>query len=98
MANVEKSISEVVDVLLHIVRTHVRWNQDLTHDEAVAKLEAARVHAVGADVVNTVNDAVSAVDAAQTGDVTGVVAAGEKTVSDGSAVVSDVVSMVKPNE
>ena len=98
MPNVEKSISEVVDVLMHLVRTHVRWNQDLSHDEAVAKLEAARLHAAGADVEKTVNDAVNAVDAARAGNVDGAVNAGESAVFDGSAVVSDVVSMTKPNE
>jgi hypothetical protein len=98
MANVEKSISEVVDVLLHLVRTHVRWNQDLSHDEAVAKLEAARLHAVGADAEKVTGDVQSAVVDVTAGNVVGAVGDAENAVQDGKTLVSDAVSMGKSSE
>lgn len=59
MANVEKAITEIVDVIKHLVDTHVHWNMDMDRDLALAKLDAAKVHAVSGDVEAVVSDVVT---------------------------------------
>lgn len=83
MSNVEKAIGEIADVLHHLVSTHVRWNMDMNKDTAAAKLEAARLHAVAADVATVAGDV-------ETGDVS-------KAVTDATVDVVDVVDMAKNN-
>lgn len=83
MSNIEKAIGELADVVEHLVKTHVRWNQDLDHDMAIAKVAAARLHAVATDVADVAADV-------RDGDVLAAVQDGERTVS-------DVTDMVKRN-
>jgi len=56
MANYEKAFGELVDVVKHLVSTHVRWNQDLSHDDAIAKLDAVKILAVADDVQEIASD------------------------------------------
>ena len=98
MANVELSIKALVDVVEHLVRSNVRWNQDLTHDEALAKVEAARLHAVAADAVKVTSDVQNAVNDAGAGNVAGVVGDVQNAVADVKETATDSVSMVKSNE
>ena len=84
MANVEKAFSELLDVVTHLVHTNRTWNQDLSHAEAVAKLDAARLHVVATDVADVTQDV-------ETGDAAG-------GVQDGIKTVGDVVNVVKSGE
>lgn len=84
MSNTENALHELIDVVEHLVTTHVRWNQDLSHAEAVAKLAAARTHVLAGDVVDIASDV-------EEGDAVAV-------VQDGTKTVGDVVNMVKTGE
>lgn len=84
MANIEKAIGEIVDVVEHLVHTNRTWNQDLGHAEALAKLAAARTHVVAVDVADVASDV-------ESGDLA-------KGVQDVTKTVSDVANMVKSGE
>lgn len=89
MTNIEKAFSETLDVLKHLVSTHVRWNVDMSHEEALAKLETARLHSIADDAANAVSDAVTTVQDVQTGNAAGAVDAAEKTAGDVVSIVKD---------
>jgi hypothetical protein len=66
------AFSEMFDVLEHIVRTHTNWNVDLSQEEALAKVVAARVEAEGPvlekasdDVDEVVSDVKDGVEVAE---------------------------------
>lgn len=84
MANMKAAISELADIVEHLVATHVHWNMDLSHAEAVVKVAAAKAHLVSEDVSAVTDDV-------ESGDATAV-------VQDGTKTVGDVVSMVKTSE
>lgn len=90
MANVEKAISELVDVVSHLVRTHVRWNQDLDHDLALAKLESAKVHAAAGGLETAVGAVADGVKAVVDGDLIGAVT-DATTAVDGVRVITNAV-------
>ncbi len=56
MADLGKALSEIVDVVKHLVGTHVHWNVDLSKDVAVAKIEAAQLALLGDDLEEIVDD------------------------------------------
>lgn len=89
MANLEKAFQELADVVEHIVGTHVRWNMDMSKTEAVAKIAAARAHAVAADVVEAADDAVDVVTAIREGNVGVAAESGVQVVQDLSKAVKD---------
>jgi ribose 5-phosphate isomerase len=84
MPNAEKALSEILDVIEHLVSTHVRWNMNLSHAEAVAKVEAARVHLISTDISSVAADVENADPVS--------------VVTDGAKTVTDAVNMVKGNE
>lgn len=84
MANYEKALSELLDVVEHLVGTHVRWNVDMSHGQALAKLVAARTHIIATDVSQTAAD----VEAGNA----------EAVVTDGVGLVTDAADMVKHSE
>ena len=88
MANVENALRELLDVVNHLVHTNVRWNMDMDHATAVAKVETARAHLATGDAVKAVDDASNVVADLKSGDAV-------SAVSDGKAVVGDAVDLVK---
>ena len=50
------AISELIDVVQHLVETHPRWNMSLSRDEAVAKLAAARSEAIAESLAGATGD------------------------------------------
>lgn len=54
------ALTELFDVVEHLVRTHTNWNVDLSQEEAVAKVVAARLEAEG-PVLEKASDDVDAV-------------------------------------
>lgn len=88
MGNLEKALSEVIDLVKHLVGTHVHWNVDLSKDEAVAKVEAARVALLANDVSNVISDA-------EKGDVQASIVDLEKALADAKALANPVVADAK---
>jgi len=84
MVNLEKALSEVIDVVKHLVGTHVHWNVDLSKDAAIAKIEAAQLALIASDVVDVIEEA-------QSGDIEGTIAALEKALADAKALAHPVV-------
>lgn len=97
MANYEHALNSLIDVVAHLVHVNVRWNVDMDKDLAIAKLEAARIHAATGDIESVVGDVADAVSAAKSGDIGEAITSAEAGVKDAEKVVSDVVSVVKPN-
>lgn len=62
------SLTELLDVVEHLVNTHTHWNLNLSKDEALAKIAAARL----GDVTTLVKDAETVVE-----DTTGLIKAAE---------------------
>lgn len=89
MANLEKAFSELADVVEHIAGTHVRWNMDMSKAEAFAKIAAARVHAVAADVVEVADDAVDVVTSIREGDVGAAAESAKEGVKDVVKTLAD---------
>jgi len=81
MANLANAVKELVDVVEHIVGTHVHWNMDLSKDEAVAKVVAARAALLAEDVADVARDV-------EQGDLVQLVTDGEKLVKDAQSVVN----------
>lgn len=98
MANTEQALNSIIEVVSHLVHVNVRWNIDMDKDTAIAKLEAAKLHAATGDMVNVVGDAANAISDVRSGDIGNAIGSADAAVQDGEKVVSDVVSMVKPNE
>ena len=57
MANIENALSEILDVLEHVVNTHSKWNVDLSHREAVVKLGHARLSLIATEDVDDETEA-----------------------------------------
>jgi len=90
MANLKTALTEVLDLVEHLVSTHVHWNVDLSKDEAVAKVGAARVALLAADVEKVAHDAESA-------DLVALVADSQNLVKDAQSAVQPVTPEVTPN-
>jgi hypothetical protein len=95
---IEVAVSHILDVVKHLVGTHVHWNIDLSKDEAVVKLEAARIALLAEDVAEVGHDIGN-------GDYVKTIADLEKALADAKAADAPVtpapvapVDMVKPNE
>jgi hypothetical protein len=59
-------LTELFDVITHLVRTHSNWNVDLSQEEALAKVVAAKAAALEPDVEKTVSDASTVVGDVET--------------------------------
>ena len=79
MANLEKALSEVLDVVKHLVSTHVHWNVDLGKDEAVAKVETAKLALLAGEVQEILTDV-------SEGNLEETIADLEKTLADAKAL------------
>jgi hypothetical protein len=81
VAKLEQAVTELIDLVKHLVSTHVHWNVDLSKDEAMVKIEAARLALLASDVEELVAD----------------VADGnlDKVVTDGEKLVADVKTLTK---
>ena len=78
MANSENPLMHIIDVVKHLVSTHVHWNQDMNKDDALSKLQDAATSAV-----KTVSDV-------EAKDVPAAVEDGAQTVGDVVDIVKDV--------
>lgn len=81
VAKLEQAVTELIDLVKHLVSTHVHWNVDLSKDEAMVKIEAARLALLASDVEELIAD----------------VADGnlDKAVTDGEKLVADVKTLTK---
>lgn len=79
-------LSDVIDVVEHLVNTHSNWNQDLSKDEAKAKLVAARVADAAGAAVPVVQDVAETAADASTGAVEPTMADVEKLLADAEAL------------
>lgn len=84
MTGIKNAVNELLDLVEHLIATHSNWNMTLTHEEAVAKVAAARAHVVAEDVAAVSGDV-------EQGDA-------PAAVQDGVKTVGDVVNMVKSGE
>jgi hypothetical protein len=79
VANLEKAVNEILDIVNHLVGTHVHWNVDLSKDAAVAKIEVARLALLATDVENVLEDVAD-------GDLGKTIADLEKALADAKAL------------
>lgn len=78
MSNSDNPLFHIIDVLKHLVSTHVHWNMDMNKDDALKKLETA-----ASDAQKTVADV-------QAHDVVDGVQDGAQTVADVVELTKDV--------
>lgn len=50
------AITELIDVVEHLVNTHTNWNQDLSQVVAKAKIDAARAQEIAKEVAPIADD------------------------------------------
>lgn len=72
---------KLAELVEHLIGTHVHWNMDLSKDEAVAKLYAAKAELVAHDAEKVAQDA-------EKGDLVALVTDSEKLVKDAQAPVT----------
>ncbi len=83
------ALSDVLDVVEHLVNTHQSWNEGLSQVQAQAKVAAAKAALVVPEVEAVANDAVTGVQAASDGNVEGVANVVKELVGDVEKLVKE---------